>query len=280
MTAMLPDRMILDGGLATELETRGHDLSDALWSARVLRDAPGEVQAVHEAFVAAGAECVTTASYQVHFDNAGKDAPQLLVRSVELARASGARHVAASVGPFGAVQADGSEYRGDDKKTEAELRDWHEERFRILDEAGADLLACETLPSLREARALATLLNRTPAWFSFTLRDEAHLSDGTPLEEVGPALAAYPQAVALGVNCVPPRLVAPALERLATEKRRVAYPNSGEIWDAGVRRWIGARDPGDSARLVVRWPADWVGGCCRVGPEHVRALARRLAGSG
>ncbi len=265
--------MILDGGLATELEARGHDLSDALWSARLLRERPDEVLAVHRSFVNAGAECVTTASYQAHTDNLGAGASALLLRSVELARASGARKVAASVGPYGAVRADGSEYCGDDGLTVAELRDWHEERLRVLDGAGADLLACETLPSLREARALARLLDQTPAWFSFSCRDDEHVSDGTPLAECAAALAEYPQIVALGVNCVPPRLVAALLARLKTDKKRVAYPNSGENWDAGSRLWTGERNAGDFAKMAAAWPADWIGGCCRVRPQHIRALS-------
>src|SRR4051812_17380143 len=94
--ALAAGPVVLDGGLATELERRGHDLSSALWSAQVLRDDPGEVVAAHRAFVEAGARVLETGTYQASFEGlaaAGLDANQtrvLLRRSVELAREASA----------------------------------------------------------------------------------------------------------------------------------------------------------------------------------------------
>lgn len=295
---------ILDGGLATELENRGYDLRDALWSARLLLDDPGAVRAVHRDYVYAGADCVITASYQASaggFSRRGLDAAateRLLRLSVELAcaardefwrdaaaRAGRARPlVAASVGPYGAARADGSEYTGAYDLDEAGLVLFHERRLAVLADAGADLLACETIPALAEARALARVLERRPgvrAWMSFTLRDAEHLSDGTPLGEVVAAVRGLSALVAVGVNCVPPAWAEPALFALrrVIDVPLVAYPNSGEEWDATARGWRGTSAPGDFGAWARTWRAAGaalIGGCCRTGPGHVRAVRAAL----
>lgn len=261
--------VLLDGGLATELLARGHDLSDRLWSARLLRDAPGEIRAVHGSYVEAGADCLITASYQATLDTL--EAKHLRL-SVELARDAGPKLVAASVGPYGAALADGSEYTGD--YGDVDLAAWHRERFLVLDGSGADLLACETIPSFPEARALAGLLGRTPAWFSFSCRDGTRISDGTPIRECAAFLDGVEGAAAIGVNCTAPRFVASLVREVksATRKPVVAYPNSGERWERGA--WAGEAE--DFADAAVSWGASLLGGCCRTGPGHIRRLRERL----
>jgi homocysteine S-methyltransferase len=283
-------RAVLDGGMGTELEARGMDLGDALWSARALLDAPDLIAAIHRDYLEAGADCIASASYQATFEgfaNAGIDARgtrELLRRSVELASiARGARDalVAACVGPYAGLLADGSEFTGRYDRDEDALHDWHAPRWRVLAAAGADLLVCETIPSFPEARALVRLLDATPdarAWLSFCCRDGAHLSDGTRFAHCIETFSSHPRIVALGVNCTPPRWIE-SLVRIArarTAKPIAVYPNSGETWDAAARRWIGERDPNDFAALARGWRAAgaaWIGGCCRTGPAHVRALA-------
>ena len=284
--------LVLDGGLATELEARGHDLKDALWSARLLLDDPGAVRDVHRAYVDAGADVVVTCSYQASIGGVrgrGLDDARfedLLRLSVRLAREAADPHtlVAASVGPYGAARADGSEYTGAYDLDEEGLVRWHRRRFEVLAAAGADLLACETLPSLPETRALARVLDETPdaaAWFSFTCGDGARLRDGTTIAEVAALLEPHARVLAVGVNCTAPRFVEPLVRALrgATTKPIVVYPNSGEHWDAERRGWTGTRDPGSFADLALAWRdagATLIGGCCRTGPDHVRALRARL----
>jgi homocysteine S-methyltransferase len=281
--------LISDGGLATELEARGHDLSDALWSARLLVDAPAEITAAHVAFFRAGAMVATTASYQASFGGfaaAGigrADARRLLRRSVELAKAARAevgeagRWVAASIGPYGAALADGSEYRGRYGLTVAELADWHRPRLELLADAGADLLALETLPDADEAEALVGLVHGlgVPAWLSFTI-DGAHTRAGQPLADAFAIAAGVPEIVAVGVNCCAPADVLPAIEvaRRVTNKPVIVYPNSGERWDPHRRTWVGRA--AFSAELVPQWVAAGariIGGCCRVGPVAIAELA-------
>ena len=283
---------VLDGGLATELQARGHDLGDALWSARLLADDPEAVVAAHEAFFRAGADVVTTASYQASFAGFAArgverdEVVRLLRRSVALADRArttvGRGWVAASVGPYGASLADGSEYRGRYGRSVAELAAWHRPRLDVLVDAGPDVLALETVPDVDEALALAAALagSPVPAWLSYSVSG-ASTRAGQPLPEAFAAVADVPEIVAVGVNCCAPADVGPAIAtaRAVTGKPVVVYPNSGERWDARRRRWAG---PGGlrpaQARAWVAQGAAAVGGCCRVGPDQIAAVARAVSG--
>lgn len=277
--------VLLDGGLATELEARGHDLSDPLWSARLLTDAPREIVAVHTAYFRAGADVATTASYQASFEGFaargldGRQAAAMLRRSVELARAArdnaGGGLVAASIGPYGAALADGSEYRGRYGLSVAELARWHRPRLEILAGAGADVLALETVPDVDEARALVELARSvgTPAWLSYTV-DGGRTRAGQPLAEAFAVAAGVDEIVAVGVNCCAPDDVLPAIASAsAIGKPVIVYPNSGERWDG--RGWTGpSRFSADLASQWIAAGARIVGGCCRVGPADIEAVHR------
>jgi len=295
--------VVLDGGLATALEAAGHRLDTALWSARLLIDAPDAIRAVHRAYLEAGADCITTATYQASvpgFRAAGlseEEGEALIARSVALACDERDRYwaeideatdrlrplVAASVGPYGAYLADGSEYDGRYGVGPNELRAFHGSRLRQLAASGADLLACETIPSAAEAEALLELLDELPgthAWVSFSCRDGAHLHDGTPLRAVARACATHEAVVAVGVNCTAPSFIVDLVGSIGDLGRPVlAYPNSGEAYDAVTKRWHETGEPGRWIEGVDAWVdagASVVGGCCRVGPDEIRALRSRL----
>ncbi len=283
LAAALADRVVvLDGGLGTLLEQRGSDVSGALWSARVLRDAPAEVCDAHAEFVAAGAEVVITASYQLGFGGALDDdeVERLLRRSVTLARDSGARWVAASVGPFGAVAADGSEYTGAYGIDTAALRRWHRRRLGVLADSGADLLAVETIASPAETEALAAELDALAVPSFVSLSGASTAFDGG--SALGAALAVAAEAngvLAVGVNCCAAARVAEALASAPAQTPLVAYPNAGERWDARARAWRGLEDAAspDLAAHAPAWAAAGarlIGGCCRTTPDDIRALAR------
>ena len=284
--------LLCDGGLATDLEARGHDLSDDLWSARLLFDAPDEITAAHLAFYQAGAVVATTASYQASFDGfaAGgigrDDAVRLMRRSVELAAAAreevggDGRWVAASIGPYGAALANGGEYVGRYGLTVGQLTEWHLPRMEILADAGADVLAIETVPDVDEAEALVGLVRRlgVPAWLSYTICGP-YTRAGQPLAEAFAVAADVPEIVAVGVNCCATADVLPAIDiaRNVTDKPVIVYPNSGEQWDGPHRTWIG--NAGWSSELAPQWVAAGariVGGCCRVRPADIAELARTL----
>ncbi len=267
------DIVVLDGGLATELERRGNDLSTALWSARLVEDDPGEIVAAHRAFADAGAQVAITASYQ-----APPDATALLRRSVALAREAQPGWVAASVGPYGAVRADGSEYRGDYGLSVRDLRAFHRPRLAVLADSGADVLAVETIPCLAEVEALLAELDRlkVPAWLSLTCAGVQTRAGESARDAFGMARDCA-AVFAVGVNCVAPA-DARALVELAVDasgKPAVVYPNSGETWD-GAWRGRAAFDPDD----VTSWieaGARLVGGCCRVTPSDIAAMARNVS---
>lgn len=297
----MPDDTVLisDGGLATELEARGHDLSDPLWSARLLVDAPEQIKAVHLAFFRAGAMIATTASYQASFQGFAArglrraDTVRLLRRSVELAVSArdevgdagvgdAARWVAASVGPYGAALADGSEYRGGYGLSVAQLETWHRPRLEALAEAGADVLALETIPDVDEAEALLNMVQQlgVPAWLSYTV-EGARTRAEQPLADAFAVAAGVPEIVAVGVNCCAPEDVLPAIESArGTGKPVIVYPNSGERWDSERRAWVGPR------RFAPQLAAEWVaagarvvGGCCRIRPADIAELTAVVASS-
>jgi homocysteine S-methyltransferase len=293
--------LVIDGALATELERRGCDLKDELWSAKILLEQPEIIKQIHLDYFKAGADCAITASYQATIEGfarrglSEKEAIALIQKSVKLAIE--ARHefwsdaskhvgrpkpfVAASVGPYGAFLADGSEYLGNYGLTEKELMDFHRPRMKALIEAGADILACETIPSFIEARAIAKLLREFPsitAWVSFSARDEKHISGGQVFAECVKQLENNPQIAAMGVNCTSPKYISSLIReaRRATNKPILVYPNSGETYDAKKKDWNG--DPvldcfGEQAREWYNAGAHMIGGCCRTTPEDIRVIA-------
>ena len=300
LDAALRSSLILDGGLGSELARNGCDVHDALWSGRVLLDHPGEIARVHRSYLDAGAKCLITASYQVSFRGfeqagiPGADTEAALRNSVTIAqqvrddfRTSTGRDclIAASVGPFGAALADGSEFHGNYSCTYDELLTFHRRRISVLFSAGPDLLACETIPSLEEARAILQCLREHPharAWFSFCCRDGRHISHGEQIAACARLLDREPQVVAIGINCTPPQFAASLINeiRSATAKPVVVYPNSGRPWDAINRCWLDVPHAPPFASFAEAWRsagAIWIGGCCGTTPDDIRQIRQALA---
>ena len=293
--ALAEGTVVLDGGLSNQLEAQGCELSDALWSARLLADDPRQIEAAHAAYVRAGAQVLITSSYQATFEGfarrgvAPPEAARLLARSVELARSAGELSerevwVAASVGPYGAMLADGSEYRGRYGLTVRELERFHRPRIEALVAAGPDVLALETVPDMDEAEALLRAVDRSgvPVWLSYSINGERTRA-GQELTNAFALAAGQDQVIAVGVNCFEPSDADRAVELAAavTGKPVVVYPNSGERWDAEERAWRGGAtyDPA-RARHWRASGARLVGGCCRVGPGQIAQLAAALASGG
>jgi homocysteine S-methyltransferase len=301
----LAQRRVLDGGMASELEFLGADISGPLWSAHILEDAPEKIIAVHRSYLEAGADILLTASYQVSrkgYAEFGLDpsrADAALLRSVDLAR--GAREefarididagrevlVAASLGPYGAALHNGAEYHGNYDRTFDNLVEFHQQRIAVLAESQADLLAFETVPSLEEAEAIGQALKPWPdlaAWFSFTCTESSaaklQVAHGELLRTCAERAASFPQTVAIGINCTQPQWLSQLIPELraASDKPIIVYPNSGEGWDAQSRCWVqmpGSSDPEAFGRQARQWyasGADIVGGCCRTRPAHIRAI--------
>lgn len=293
---------IIDGALATELQHRGCDLNDPLWSAKVLIEQPELIVDVHEDYFAAGADCAITASYQATpqgFAQRGlsqAESISLIKQSVDLAKEAKSRYlqrtqrqkplvIAGSVGPYGAFLADGSEYTGNYHLEHADMKAFHVDRIQALVEAGADILACETMPSFDEIKALVEVIQQfpaMPAWFSFTLKDSAHLSDGTPLKTVMDYLNSIEQVLFVGVNCIALDRASEALATLKTltTKPLIVYPNSGEHYDPKTKTW--SIPPNHAHTFCNQLPiwqengAKLIGGCCRTTPEDIKKMREHL----
>jgi homocysteine S-methyltransferase len=295
---------IVDGALATELERRGCDLNDALWSAKVLLEQPELIRQVHLDYFNAGADIAITASYQATVKGFAKrglnkdEALALIQKSVQLAQSARDEFwsnesnrmnrafpiIAGSVGPDGAFLADGSEYRGDYSMTEGELMDFHRPRLETLIASGADLLACETIPCFIEAQALIQLLSEFPgtsAWFTFTARDGEHISNGEKIADCAAVLDPFPQVAGIGVNCSSPLFIPSLIREIKkhTNKPIIVYPNSGEIYDPATNTWHGetsCESFGLQSKIWYENGARIIGGCCRTTPDHIEEVRESL----
>ncbi len=299
---MITYPLLLDGGLSNELERQGCDLNQKLWSAKLLESNPEAIILAHLAYLEAGAQCIITSSYQATlpgFMAIGYDKPSasgLILKSVQLAEEARNRFlsshphagkplIAASIGPYGAYLADGSEYRGDYDISDQELSDFHEPRINLLANTTTDILACETIPSLREAKVLSGLLEKInkPAWISFSCKDGKHISDGTPIEQCADLLSHHPTVFAVGVNCTSPEFISALIRSIKTKsenKKIVVYPNSGAVYHAESKTWSGLSDVSSCELMVKEWMdsgADMIGGCCGIGPQQIEAMGNIIS---
>lgn len=294
--------IVIDGALASELQRRGCDLNDSLWSAKVLIEQPELIQQVHYDYFVAGADCAITASYQatpMGFAPKGielEESIKLIKTSVKLAQQAKMQYlndikqdkalfIAGSVGPYGAYLANGSEYTGDYQLSESEFIAFHKDRVAALIDAGIDILACETMPSFSEIKALAKLIQQFPmvnCWFSLTLKDQKHISDGTPLTEVIEYLNSIEQIVSVGINCIALEKVTPALEVLSklTSKPLIVYPNSGEQYDPTTKQWHKNHDHNctfaNQLDVWINLGAKLIGGCCQTTPDDIVEIYQLL----
>ena len=291
--------LLLDGGLSNELERQGCDLNHKLWSAKLLESNPEAIILAHLAYLESGAGCIITSSYQATipgFMAIGYDedaARGLMLKSVQLAAEARSRFlslhpqaskplIAASIGPYGAYLADGSEYRGDYVISDQDLADFHKPRINLLDHSTADMLACETIPSFQEAKVLSEILAQVkkPAWISFSCKDGKHISDGTPIEQCAAYFAHHPTVFAIGVNCTSPEFISALIRSIKTksgDKKIVAYPNSGAVYHAESKTWSGLSALSSCETMVREWlglGADIIGGCCGIGPQQIKAMGK------
>lgn len=281
------------------LEDQGCDLRHKLWSAKLIKTNPEAIVTAHLSYLKAGAQCITSSGYQATlkgFMDLGEtveQAKKLMLVSVELAEEArdiflGSTNVnpkiyiAASMGPYGAFLADGSEYRGDYSVSETELKKFHSERIQILESSNADFLAFETIPSLFEIKILSELLLNSSklSWISFSCRDELHLNDGHKIRDAVQILAQHPKVFAIGVNCTAPKYISKIIQIIKNtgpDKKIIVYPNSGEVYNAESKSWQGISDPDLFLSMAREWletGADILGGCCRIGPDHIKKIQR------
>jgi len=295
------NKLLLDGGLSNQLEDQGFDLNNKLWSANLLLSQPRAIVDAHLHYLKSGAQCLITASYQATVSglvNSGltkQQAFELIISSVKLAQQAVDEYlleqpsierpfVAASIGPYGASLADGSEYHGNYGVSDEVLKSHHQAQLTLLAQTDADILACETIPSLQEALVLKELLIKEtkPAWLSFSCKNGQQLNDGTPIEECVKEFNKGFNPIALGVNCTNPKYIVELIKRIKStcpDKFIVVYPNSGEEYDANSKQWHGTASPSECGIASETWlkaGATIVGGCCRMGPQHISSIKAAL----
>lgn len=288
---------VLDGSLAAALEEQGVKNESELWTAQALSANIEAVYDAHYSYLAAGAQMILTDTYQANlqaFEKAGyskQQAENLVGMAVLVAQKARddyeeqtGKHalVAASIGPYGAYLADGSEYRGDYLLNDAQYLNFHLPRLTAILAQTPDCLALETQPKLSEPLALLRWLEKNvpqmPVYVSFTLRDETTLSDGTKLERAVAAISKFEQVFAIGVNCIAPELVSGALKviRQATTKKIIVYPNLGAKYDPETKQWAKSEQQLDFTQQAEKWHqagASIIGGCCMTTSPQISQIA-------
>lgn len=288
--------ILIDGGLSNVLETKGCDLNHPLWTAKLLSENPEILVDTHLVYIKSGAQVIATASYQASFPGlialgyTERQAKDLMLKSVKLVQRAIEKAkeeqidtrltwIAASLGPYGAYLADGSEYQGNYGVSNEVLRNFHSNRWKVFENSEVDLLAFETIPSLEEAQVISELVRNgtKPSWVSFSCKDHEHLNDGTALADAIKIFQDHPSVFALGINCTHPKYISKLIQVIKSNsgKKIVVYPNSGEVYDAVTKTWEKTDEPRSYAELAQKWiaeGADLIGGCCRIGPKHIQTL--------
>lgn len=289
--------LLIDGGLSNVLESFGCDLNNELWVANLIANNPDAIVKTHMAYLEAGARVISTSSYQASVPGfmaigySKTEAEQLILKSVELASIAKKQfieqhginypiYIAASIGPYGAYLADGSEYKGNYGVDDNTLYEFHKSRFDILLNSGADFFIFETVPSFQECHIIDNIVKNSSinAWVSFSCKDDKHINDGTPIADCAILIANNPNIFAIGVNCTAPKFISGLINELvthATNKTIAVYPNSGEAYNAETKTWVGIADPNEFIKMAKEWQtlgANILGGCCRIGPDHIKML--------
>ena len=275
----------LDGGLSTALENNGNKLTTSLWTGELILAKPSEITKAHLDFISVGSEIIITSSYQLSYLGCGKrgwsqaQTDDALRASTHLAKdavtASGkVVKVAASIGPYGAALADGSEYKGNYGITKSFLKDFHARRLEVLISTSPDLLALETMPDTFEVEVLLELLSDCPIpyWVSYSCKAGNQTNAGQSFTE---AVSLAKDAMAVGINCTAPELITDLLLSAEGIKPFVVYPNSGRSWNAKIKEWEGSSQAGFDELLIKSWisaGAQIIGGCCGIGADEILNL--------
>lgn len=291
----------IDGGLSNVLEELGCDLNNELWVANLLTTNPEALMKTHLAYLEAGAQIISTSSYQATIPGfmklgySNEESEALILKSVELAEKAITAYlknhtpnkrplIAGSIGPYGAYLADGSEYRGDYKISDAELRDFHQRRIELLDNSACNVLAFETIPNYQEAKVINELTQhcKKPSWVSFSCKNGSQINDGTSIAKAASVFDGNEKIFSVGVNCTAPKHISSLITELKSvigNKNVLVYPNSGEVYDAISKTWSGTSDPVKFSEICQHWielGANLVGGCCRIGPSHIKHLYKSV----
>ncbi len=297
------DFIINDGAAGTHLESFNCDLNHKLWTAKILKEQPNLIKQVHLDYFEAGADCGMSVSYQATIKglmengSSEEEACEIIKSSITIlneardewyeksGKALGRPYplISGAVGPYGAYLANGAEYRGDYEIDKEFLINFHKKRMTILWEAGADLLAIETIPNIQEAIILAEIAEEIGAkcWLTFSCKNYTDISDGTPIKDAVKMIEKFSSIVSVGVNCTAPKYISNLIDEIkkSSDKYITIYANSGEKYDPITKTWDGSKDGKRYVDYAVEWKekgATLIGGCCGTTPKEIKEIKNTL----
>jgi homocysteine S-methyltransferase len=285
---------LLDGSMSFPMEHLGYNLKNKLWTGMALISDPDIIKNIHKDYINAGADYISTSTYQVSYDrlkNMGYQSSEIkkvFQKSVDLVKEaikeSGSKKeikIVGSFGPFASYDPNASEYVGKYNSTDDEIKNFHLNNINIIEETDLDIILYETIPCLREIKVLSKVLSQTnkEIWISITCNENIEFRDGSSFKEACKIISQIEQITTLGINCFSPLLVEKALKELKkySNKKTLVYPNSGEQYNPKVKYWSGKNEFNNL--MIKNWLSlspDIIGGCCRVGYNNIKKMREEI----
>jgi homocysteine S-methyltransferase len=285
---------LLDGSMSFPLEQLGYNLKNKLWTGMALISDPDIIKNIHKDYINAGADYISTSTYQVSYDrlqNMGYQSSEIkkvFQKSVDIvkeaikeSRSKKEIKIVGSFGPFASYDPNASEYVGKYNSTDDEIKNFHLNNINIIEETDLDIILYETIPCIREIKILSKILSQTnkEIWISITCNENIEFRDGSSFKEACKIISQIDQITTLGINCFSPLLVEKALKKLKkySNKKTLVYPNSGEKYNPKDKYWSGKNEFNNL--MIKNWLSlspDIIGGCCRVGYNNIKKMREEI----
>ena len=285
---------LLDGSMSFPMEHLGYNLKNKLWTGMALISDPDIIKNIHKDYINAGADYISTSTYQVSYDrlqNMGYQSSEikkvfqksidLVKEAIKESRSKKEIKIVGSFGPFASYDPNASEYVGKYNSTDDEIKNFHLNNINIIEETDLDIILYETIPCLREIKVLSKVLSQTnkEIWISITCNENIEFRDGSSFKEACKIISQIEQITTLGINCFSPLLVEKALKELKkySNKKTLVYPNSGEKYNPKDKYWSGKNEFNNL--MIKNWLSlspDIIGGCCRVGYDNIKKMREEI----
>ena len=281
---------LLDGSMSFPMEQLGYNLKNKLWTGKALINNPDLIKDIHKGYIDAGADFISTSTYQISFDrlkNMGyqsEEIKKIFQKSVDIVKDAIEESklkkeikIVGSFGPYASYDPEASEYIGEYDSTDIEIKKFHLNNIRIIEETDLDIILYETIPCLREIKILSEALSHSTKeiWISITCNEEMEFRDGSSFKDACEIISKIEKITTMGINCFSPLLVKKAIDLLKkySNKKILIYPNSGEIYNPKERFWTGNNEFNNS--MIKNWLSlypDIIGGCCRIGYDDIKKM--------
>ena len=285
---------LLDGSMSFPLEKKGYNLHDKLWTGKALINDPDLIKNIHKGYIEAGADYISTATYQISFNRLKEmgyqpdEIKEIFQKSVDLvkdaileSKPKNEIKIVGSFGPYASFDPEASEYVGEYNVSDNAIMNFHLNNIHVIEETDLDILLYETIPCLREIEILSKILSHSSKeiWISVTCNENIEFRDGSSFEEACKIISNIENVTTMGINCFSPLLVKKAIKKLKkySNKKTIVYPNSGEIYNPKDKFWSGKNDYNDL--MIKNWLSlspDIIGGCCRVGFDNIKNMRKEI----